>query len=90
MQCGCLFSISACDCHVPGTASGLHVCDPGSGQCVCKVSVRGQRCDVCQDGFHSLDRENSFGCVGKLNDKKVNVARRLLKNRSDIFQSNFC
>ncbi|XP_063440155.1 laminin-like protein epi-1 isoform X2 [Mytilus trossulus] len=52
-----------CDCHVPGTASGLHVCDPGSGQCVCKVSVRGQRCDVCQDGFHSLDRENSFGCV---------------------------
>jgi hypothetical protein len=54
----------ACECNIPGTASGLHVCDPGTGQCVCKVDVFGQRCDVCKDGFHHLNEENPFGCIG--------------------------
>jgi len=40
------------------------VCDPGTGQCVCKVDVVGQRCDVCKDGFHHLNEENPFGCIG--------------------------
>lgn len=59
-----LFVLVACECNIPGTASGLHVCDPGTGQCVCKVDVVGQRCDVCKDGFHHLNEENPFGCIG--------------------------
>jgi hypothetical protein len=55
-----LFVFLACECNIPGTTSGLHVCDPGTGQCVCKVDVFGQRCDVCKDGFHHLNEENPF------------------------------
>uniref|UniRef100_A0A8C7Q6N4 Usher syndrome 2A (autosomal recessive, mild) n=1 Tax=Oncorhynchus mykiss TaxID=8022 RepID=A0A8C7Q6N4_ONCMY len=49
-----------CLCSPDGTVPGS-VCDPETGQCVCKVS--GPRCDSCRRGYHSLERRNSFGCL---------------------------
>ncbi|XP_021350179.1 laminin subunit alpha-like isoform X1 [Mizuhopecten yessoensis] len=53
----------SCECHAPGTMSGLSNCDPIDGQCMCKTNAGGRRCDRCQDGFYGLSDENTFGCV---------------------------
>lgn len=37
-------------------------CDPGDGQCVCKVGVVGLKCDECQEEFYGL---TAAGCEGK-------------------------
>lgn len=41
------------------------MCDPLTGQCICKENVDGQRCDRCKYGFFNLRPENPDGCQGK-------------------------
>lgn len=50
-----------CNCSTIGTLSG-QVCDAFGGQCPCVPNVRGQQCDECIPGFHSL---STSGCNGK-------------------------
>lgn len=63
---------SECDCFMPGVLSGVGVCNPKSGQCVCKPSATSRRCDECSEGFYSLNENSLFGCTGKfLNNLKI-------------------
>ncbi|KAM7397366.1 hypothetical protein PAMP_020344 [Pampus punctatissimus] len=49
-----------CDCDPTGSQGGL--CDPLSGQCVCKENVEGRRCDRCKHGFFDLRQDDPTGC----------------------------
>ncbi|XP_068190889.1 laminin subunit gamma-3 [Antennarius striatus] len=42
---------SPCNCNVTGSVSLQ--CD-SEGRCLCQVGVMGEKCDMCQAGFHSL------------------------------------
>uniref|UniRef100_A0A3Q3EF52 Usher syndrome 2A (autosomal recessive, mild) n=1 Tax=Labrus bergylta TaxID=56723 RepID=A0A3Q3EF52_9LABR len=57
-------SCAPCNCSQAGTAPGTD-CDPYTGQCVCKASehVLGHSCDSCRQGFHTLEKRNSLGCL---------------------------
>lgn len=55
--------LSACDCDPAGSKGG-GLCDPLTGQCVCKDTVEGQRCDRCKYGFFNLRPEDPSGCQG--------------------------
>lgn len=37
-------------------------CNSDSGECVCKLLVTGDKCDVCQHGASHLHAENHYGC----------------------------
>ena len=37
-------------------------CEDVTGRCDCVEDVRGDKCDVCRDGYHLIDE----GCVGRL------------------------
>ncbi|CAF1033067.1 unnamed protein product [Didymodactylos carnosus] len=52
----------SCDCSEAGTLGILNVCDQTNGQCPCKITTQGQRCDQCADGYFSLKKEDPFGC----------------------------
>ena len=47
---------TACDCF-PSGSNGAE-CDQVTGQCICKETATGRRCDTCHDGFFSDD------CIG--------------------------
>ena len=46
-EIGCSF----CNCSV---SSNSTQCDQETGQCECKPGVRGQKCDVCKQGFYDI------------------------------------
>ncbi|NXB73076.1 LAMB3 protein, partial [Donacobius atricapilla] len=50
-----------CECDPDGTVPGS-VCDPGTGRCVCKDNVQGDRCHLCKPGFAQLAGANPAGC----------------------------
>ncbi|XP_044123420.1 laminin subunit beta-3 [Neovison vison] len=50
-----------CECDPDGAVPGAP-CDPGTGQCVCKEHVQGERCDLCKPGFTGLTYANPQGC----------------------------
>ncbi|XP_035280923.1 laminin subunit beta-4 [Anguilla anguilla] len=50
-----------CDCDPDGSLNG-GLCDPNTGQCVCKNNVEGDRCDRCKYGFFGLKQEDPEGC----------------------------
>uniref|UniRef100_A0A3Q2VJ13 Laminin, alpha 5 n=1 Tax=Haplochromis burtoni TaxID=8153 RepID=A0A3Q2VJ13_HAPBU len=53
-----------CDCNEAGAEE--EVCDPSTGQCLCKsvmFNVQGPRCDQCRDGTFHLDPTNPKGCT---------------------------
>ncbi|NXE92810.1 LAMB3 protein, partial [Menura novaehollandiae] len=50
-----------CECDPDGTVPGS-VCDPGTGRCVCKDNVQGDRCHLCKPGFAQLGSANPAGC----------------------------
>ncbi|XP_029687706.1 laminin subunit beta-4 isoform X3 [Takifugu rubripes] len=50
-----------CDCDPAGSKGG-GLCDPLTGQCVCKDTVEGQRCDRCKYGFFNLRPDDPSGC----------------------------
>ncbi|NXQ62581.1 LAMB3 protein, partial [Anthoscopus minutus] len=50
-----------CECDPDGTVPGS-ACDPGTGQCVCKDNVHGERCHLCKPGFAQLAAANPAGC----------------------------
>ncbi|XP_037624636.1 laminin subunit beta-4 [Sebastes umbrosus] len=50
-----------CDCDPAGSQGG-GLCDPLSGQCVCKENVEGHRCDRCKHGFFNLRPDDPTGC----------------------------
>ena len=53
---------SACNCDEIGTVPDT-ACDMYGGQCHCQPGVKGQRCDQCMAGHHSL---TSAGCQSEL------------------------
>lgn len=57
------FYLPACDCDPAGSKGG-GLCDPLTGQCVCKDNVEGQRCDRCKYGFFNLRPDDPNGCQG--------------------------
>ncbi|XP_062365530.1 laminin subunit beta-3 [Cinclus cinclus] len=50
-----------CECDPDGVVPGS-VCDPGTGRCVCKDNVQGDRCHLCKPGFAQLAAANPAGC----------------------------
>ncbi|XP_032734007.1 laminin subunit beta-3 [Lontra canadensis] len=50
-----------CECDPDGAVPGAP-CDPGTGQCMCKEHVQGERCDLCKPGFTGLTYANPQGC----------------------------
>ncbi|XP_012939269.1 laminin subunit alpha-3 [Aplysia californica] len=53
-----------CLCDLDGTEGQSNTCEQDTGQCPCKVSVEGQRCDTCADGFFAFPRGNpQRGCL---------------------------
>ncbi|NXN78096.1 LAMB3 protein, partial [Bombycilla garrulus] len=50
-----------CECDPDGTVPGS-ACDPGTGRCVCKENVQGDRCHLCKSGFTQLAGANPAGC----------------------------
>lgn len=57
---------TACHCWKTGTHGKLLSCDTNSGQCFCKNTVSGRKCNKCAPGYHSFDPWNLFGCTGGL------------------------
>uniref|UniRef100_A0A8C1P6W4 Laminin, beta 4 n=1 Tax=Cyprinus carpio TaxID=7962 RepID=A0A8C1P6W4_CYPCA len=57
---------ASCECNPDGSVDrGL--CDPVTGQCVCKQNVEGERCDRCKSGFYGFNRDDPSGCQCKCN-----------------------
>lgn len=48
---------NSCSCDPWGSTEGR--CNENTGQCSCKPSTTGLRCNQCKDGYHSL---SSTGC----------------------------
>ncbi|XP_075195246.1 usherin [Anomaloglossus baeobatrachus] len=51
-----------CRCDRSGAMNASQPCDRLTGQCVCKASVTGQRCNICIDHTYNLSTENIWGC----------------------------
>ncbi|XP_067931597.1 laminin subunit alpha-like [Watersipora subatra] len=51
-----------CSCYLPGTLLGDNMCDPVTGQCLCKVNVNSEFCQECVAGTYNLQESNVFGC----------------------------
>ncbi|KAK6470867.1 laminin subunit gamma-3-like [Huso huso] len=49
-----------CNCSVVGSSS---LQCGGDGNCICKLSVTGEKCDSCQPGYHSLTEGGCRPCV---------------------------
>ncbi|KAM4770863.1 usherin [Rhinophrynus dorsalis] len=49
-----------CNCNAAGATNGT--CHSVSGQCLCKLLVRGLRCDQCVEDASNLDISNPYGC----------------------------
>ncbi|XP_064026607.1 laminin subunit alpha-3 [Pogoniulus pusillus] len=56
--------ITACQCDVRGTLSGVGECQQENGHCYCKANVWGAACDTCEAGHHALQNKNYLGCQG--------------------------
>ncbi|XP_056307443.1 laminin subunit beta-4 [Danio aesculapii] len=55
------YACISCDCDSDGSVDrGL--CDPVTGQCVCKQNVEGEQCDRCKFGFYGFSRDDPSGC----------------------------
>ena len=50
----------ACACDTTGSVDLQ--CD-SSGTCQCKPGVVGDKCDRCQSGYHSMDRNGCSSCA---------------------------
>ena len=50
-----------CDCDVNGTVRA--VCDPVSGDCLCKDNVRPGQCSLCKKGHFGLLGDREKGCI---------------------------
>ncbi|XP_028274254.1 laminin subunit gamma-3 [Parambassis ranga] len=48
-----------CNCHINGSVSLQ--CDE-EGRCTCRAGVTGEKCDMCQPGFHSLGPDGCRLC----------------------------
>ncbi|KAM8817678.1 usherin isoform 1-T1 [Rhynchonycteris naso] len=49
-----------CGCNPYGSVNDL--CDPLSGQCVCKREATGLQCDTCREHFYGLDTTGCKAC----------------------------
>uniref|UniRef100_A0A671KLI3 Laminin subunit alpha-5-like n=1 Tax=Sinocyclocheilus anshuiensis TaxID=1608454 RepID=A0A671KLI3_9TELE len=59
-----VYGCSSCDCNTLGTMSEVAECTQSTGQCYCKPNVCSGTCNVCKDGYFSLQKNNYFGCQG--------------------------
>ncbi|XP_041418335.1 usherin [Xenopus laevis] len=50
----------SCDCDLAGAINGS--CDSLTGQCYCKIFVKGFQCDQCIEEAGGLNIQNPFGC----------------------------
>ncbi|KAM3930149.1 usherin [Leptodactylus fuscus] len=51
-----------CRCDRSGAINASQTCDQLTGQCVCKASVTGQRCNICIHHTFHLSLHNNQGC----------------------------
>ncbi|XP_026107420.1 usherin-like [Carassius auratus] len=49
-----------CGCDPVGGFNGT--CHPETGQCLCKLYVTGDKCDICVEGASHMDPNNYLGC----------------------------
>ncbi|XP_062863133.1 usherin [Trichomycterus rosablanca] len=49
-----------CDCHPAGSLDGS--CLAETGQCLCRASASGEKCDACVEGASHMDPDNHLGC----------------------------
>ena len=43
--------------------NGSKDCDQQTGQCFCKLSIHGENCDECSDGYYSFPSEPDSSCL---------------------------
>ncbi|CAI2351123.1 unnamed protein product [Caenorhabditis sp. 36 PRJEB53466] len=55
-----LIGCQKCGCHPQGSEGGNLLCDPESGQCLCRESMGGRQCDRCLAGFYGFP--HCYGC----------------------------
>lgn len=49
-----------CNCDVAGSADSI--CEPFTGQCVCRPGVGGLRCETCLSGFFAFSENGCKAC----------------------------
>ena len=52
-----------CHCNISGTLSRDLSCDLTTGQCNCKLHVKGRKCNQCKDGYYSFSGDHTGGCL---------------------------
>lgn len=60
-----LLGCQECKCHDFGVVNGDIVCDAKAGQCTCKPSHGGRRCDQCAVGYHGFPHCQKCSCDSK-------------------------
>ena len=55
--------LKECKCHTKGTIDEIEACDD-QGKCRCKPRYSGDKCDMCENGFHHEGDHFSWECKG--------------------------
>lgn len=57
-----IYGCDECNCELNGTVDRDPVCDKENGQCKCRNSIDGRKCDKCKAGFYEYPVCNACDC----------------------------
>lgn len=66
------FGCKPCSCQIAGSVSDT-LCDPKTGQCICKPNFGGRQCDDCLNGYYKEWQNTALFCVPCNCDKSGSV-----------------